>query len=868
MNHIENAIEEMIQALTLLAHENEVRELRILDTAKGTVRGYFNDWEALAEAAERYNGQANIYVTLNPVKPALLARAENRVVERAKQTTSDVDIDRRCWFPIDFDPVRPAGISSTDEEHEAAIALAKEVRDQLREKGWPEPILADSGNGAHLLYYINLPNDEASTELIQKALQALDLKYSTDQVQIDTSTYNAARIWKLYGTVACKGDDTKERPHRQAQILECPDEIHIVQVELLQELADEMPEIEVPKKKNRRAERKGGTFDLEAWLSEQGLEVALKARWQNKATKYVLETCPWNEDHTNRSAYLIQFDDGGIAAGCHHNSCASQNWETLRDLLEPDWRQSKGRSPGDKGGDESQTDILIRLGNEAKFFRNEIEDAFAAVEVDGHIELMKVRGKQFKLWLTKKFFEETGKAPGMDAMNQALSVMEMKAMFGGNEHKLQLRVAEKDDTFYYDLADKEWRAVRISAHGVSIEKNPPILFVRNKNMKAQVEPDFSGDLLLILKHVRLKNPDDQVLYLVYIVSCFVPGIPHPVLVLSGEKGASKSTTLRMTRSIVDPAVRDLLTMPNSKQDLALTLANNYMPCFDNLDTLSVEKSDLICISSTGGGFSKRTLYSDDDETILEIQRCVGMNGINVVATRADLLDRSIVIELERIDDSERKEERELWEAFDADKPQIVGGAMRALSQAKAIYPNLKLNKLGRMADFTRWGYAIAEVLGLGGKRFLDAYFNNQNRSNEEAISAHPVAAAIVALMKGRKRYSASVASLLRELERVAETEKINTRVESFPKAAHMLSRRLKEVKSNLNQLGIIFDIRHAGDFKLVTIEKVNPSSTALENETDEIEEPVPARRLQRPALSGPTTNEGMVGCELEEEFEE
>ena len=197
--------------------------------------------------------------------------------------------------------------------------------------------------------------------------------------------------------------------------------------------------------------------------------------------------------------------------------------------------------------------------------------------------------------------------------------------------------------------------------------------------------------------------------------CISANIPHAVLVFSGEKGASKSTSMRVTRQVVDPSVQELLTMPNSMQDLALALANNYMPSFDNLDGLSADKSDLLCIASTGGGFSKRTLFTDDDETLLDLRRCVGLTGINVVVTRADLIDRSIIIELDRILEEERKEEREVWEAFEKDRARIVGGALQTLSDAMAIFPDIKLDKLPRMADFTRWGYAIAEVLGYGGE---------------------------------------------------------------------------------------------------------------------------------------------------------
>ncbi|SDQ06788.1 hypothetical protein [Virgibacillus salinus] len=817
MNHTD-VESKIVNTLQILKQKGDITELRILNTPKGTVSGYFDNAKMLAKSANEFDGNSpGIYITLNPVKPELLARAKNQVKGRAKQTTSDADIELRKWFVIDFDPIRPAGISSTDLEHEAALSLAKKVIKFLSEQGFPDPILADSGNGSHLLYSTNLPNNNESRDLVKKALEALDFLFSNESVDVDTTTYNSARIWKLYGTKSCKGDSTEERPHRNSHIIHCPEEMIEVTTEQLQQLANTLPKVP-------RNEVNEGIFELEAWLEKYGIKVSFKSPWQN-GTKYVLDNCPWKEEHTNKSAYIIQFSNGAIGAGCHHNSCSQENWKTLRAKYEPDYYKGENekRKP-------TQADTLIRIGDEVNFFQNELEEAYATIAINSHNELWKVRSKTFKMWLTKRYFEETGQAPTSDGMNQALGVMEMKAMFEGEKRRLQLRVAEDNGKYYYDLADKNWKTVEITPSGCRIIEDPPTLFTRNKNMKEQVEPNFGGDIRLLLNHVRLKSEDDQILYLVYIVSCLIPNIPHAVIVYSGEKGASKSTSMRMTRQIVDPAVRDLLTMPNSIQDLAISLANNYMPCFDNLESLSAAKSDLLCIASTGGGFSKRTLYTDDDETLLELRRCPALNGINVVITRSDLMDRSILLELERIPEEERKEEKEIWIAFEENKAAIIGGVLQTLSKAMAIYPTVTLNKLSRMADFSRWGYAIAEAMGYGGERFLEAYRNNQNKSNEEAISSHPVAATIVAMMREANSWTGTVAQLLTRLDYEAGRERIDTNVKSWPKAAHILSRRLKEVKSNLQEVGITFEIRHGGDAKKVTIKKVGSNDVRIDQQ--------------------------------------
>src|SRR5438552_866101 len=198
--------ESILAALNVLLEPGSVGELRVLNTSEKTVSGYFTDFAKLAAEAARWSGQAPaVYVTLNPIKPELLARASNRAIPYAKITTADNDILKRRWLLIDFDPVRPTGISSTDAEHDAALKRAREVRAWLIEQGVPgnAMILADSGNGAHLLVRINLPNDGDSRTLAERCLKALDLLFTDQVVAVDLTTFNAARICKLYGTLAC-----------------------------------------------------------------------------------------------------------------------------------------------------------------------------------------------------------------------------------------------------------------------------------------------------------------------------------------------------------------------------------------------------------------------------------------------------------------------------------------------------------------------------------------------------------------------------------------------------------------------------------------------------------------------------------------
>jgi hypothetical protein len=215
---------EIRKALEALFERDDVAELRALDVRDGrrgvTLSGYFNDFGLLAMEASRLSdaGATGVYVTLNPVNPALLARSVNRVrIAKSGEATGDRDIVRRRWLLIDLDPERPSGISSSDGEKRAAFALARDVYKCLRSEGWPDPIAADSGNGYHLLYRVDLA--PADGELVKHVLEALDFRFGGSGVKIDTSVFNPARIVKLYGTVSRKGDSTPERPHRISRII-------------------------------------------------------------------------------------------------------------------------------------------------------------------------------------------------------------------------------------------------------------------------------------------------------------------------------------------------------------------------------------------------------------------------------------------------------------------------------------------------------------------------------------------------------------------------------------------------------------------------------------------------------------------------
>jgi len=325
-------------ACCILFEQGQTVEMRLIGK-RGTASGYYDDFDKLSADAVSFDNRSEysgIYVTLNPVNPDLLARRANRIETRLgkdEKSAGDKDILYRRWLAIDIDPVRPSGVSSSDAEHSSAIEKAGRIAAYLTGLGWPDPVMADSGNGAHLLYRIHLPNDDVSRDLVRGVLESLDLLFSDEASTIDTSVFNAARIWKLYGTTSRKGDNISARPHRKARILS-DGGTEIVSAEFLTALAG-MVQIEAePSPPSREpGNRNKSPLDLGRWLDSHSIGYRRKPYVHGEL--FVLDACPFSSDHTD-GAYAIQFGNGGIFAGCHHDSCGGgrQRWPDLRAMME------------------------------------------------------------------------------------------------------------------------------------------------------------------------------------------------------------------------------------------------------------------------------------------------------------------------------------------------------------------------------------------------------------------------------------------------------------------------------------------------------------------------------------------------------
>lgn len=304
-------------------------EIRVL-SGKKTFSGYFTDIDTLIKALEPYQG-CGIYATLNPVKEACYGRTQrDMIIPSPKSTTTDNDIEKREYILIDLDPERPSDTNASDEEKEYCKAKMQTIGRYLRDMGFNMPIIADSANGNHMIYKVDLPNNEESTTLVRDFLRTLDALFSDEKVKVDISVYNASRIAKVIGTSSNKGTGTKDRPQRDSFFTYIPPEIRVTPVAYIKKVADQYPKPEAPSKANGYGAEK---FDIDAFIAKYDIKVVKKCRF-NGGVKYILENCPFDQNH--KDAAILVLDNGAIAFKCFHNSCSQYGWKEFRLHFEPD----------------------------------------------------------------------------------------------------------------------------------------------------------------------------------------------------------------------------------------------------------------------------------------------------------------------------------------------------------------------------------------------------------------------------------------------------------------------------------------------------------------------------------------------------
>ena len=452
-----------------------------------------------------------------------------------------------------------------------------------------------------------------------------------------------------------------------------------------------------------------------------------------------------------------------------------------------------------KGPTQAQRLIQLALAS-AELFHSPDQTAYVTLEITGHRETMRLRSRTFRGWLVREFFLAEDKPPGSQALTDAIQLLDARAVIDGVETEVYLRVAPYADDLFVDLGSDSWKAIRVTADGWEIDHHPPVKFRRAPGMLPLPVPAVRGDIEMLREFVNVETDGDFRLLVAFMLAALRPTGPFPVLVLLGEQGSAKSTTVRVIRSLIDPSSAPIRTRPSEERNLMVSANSGWLMAFDNISTLPDWLSDALCRLSTGGGFSVRQLYTDADEMLFDAMRPSILNGISDPMCHDDLRDRALVLSLPRINDTSRRDEQAFWDKFQKARRQLFGALLDLAAGAIAEYPTTFLRASPRMADFAKWSVALETAAQWPTGSFLDAYASNRAEQVRAFVEADYISSHLLQFMEDRAEWTGTPTDLYGRLADLAsDTTK---RQKAWPKSANVLGKRLREAAPSLRRSGV------------------------------------------------------------------
>lgn len=463
---------------------------------------------------------------------------------------------------------------------------------------------------------------------------------------------------------------------------------------------------------------------------------------------------------------------------------------------------------------EKQTQILMRLIEDATLFHDPEKRAFASVLVEGHREVHAVRSQAFSLWLRYRFYAEVGRPPSAQAYADAIQVIEGEALFKGPEETVHVRVAGEGDSIFIDLGEDAWRVIEITTKGWRLRTDASIRFKRPNGLRPIPGPKRGGRIDELKRFVNCKDAD-FILIVAWLAAALRPKGPYPVLSITGEQGSAKSTLARALRKLIDPHSSLLRAEPKDPRDLVISAVNGWVFALDNLSSLAPWLSDALCRLTNGGGFATRKLYTEDEETYMDAQRPAILTGITDFVARPDLADRCIFIHLPAITDEQRRTETDFWDDFAAATPSIVGALFELISGGLRILPSVNVT-LPRMADFARFGEAVSQAMGNEPGHFIAAIMRNRADADAVSVEESPIASAIKTFAEQRGSWEGPANELLRELNSIVDDR--TTHQKGWPQDPRALSAAVTRWATKLRRLGIMAE-KGKSHARYLTIEK-------------------------------------------------
>ena len=463
------------------------------------------------------------------------------------------------------------------------------------------------------------------------------------------------------------------------------------------------------------------------------------------------------------------------------------------------------------------------------FFHDGFDEAWLTVPVGDHRETWKVNSKALWMWVARSL-HDLGIPLTRLLIKRIIEEFEMSSLVDGPILHTSVRVGESEGIVYLDLGNPDWRAVQIRPDGWTVVDEPAVKFRRCLGAAGLPLPIKGGDPREILQFLNVR-PQNEILFLAWLSFCFRPQGPFPILAISGAQGSGKSTSTKVLRSLIDPSIAALTGAPRDERSLVMAASNSRLLCFDNLSEIKAQMSDAFCMVATGGAHRERKYYSNDgSEVMFVFQNPCVVNGISDLPERADLLDRSIVVHLDAIEEKDRRTEDSFNKDFEAAQPRMLGALLDVVVGGLAKMDSVKLPNKPRMADFCRWGCATEAALGYKAGSFLEAYRLNLADANAAALEASSVAWAVHQFIGDRVdgTFTGSANELLRDLNAFVGlhaggegAQALALKHPKWPKSASALSAEISRIEPNLQKIGVAVTRSRTKAKRLVQLQSIS-----------------------------------------------
>lgn len=485
----------------------------------------------------------------------------------------------------------------------------------------------------------------------------------------------------------------------------------------------------------------------------------------------------------------------------------------------------KDDSAQDKDDKQKLADVVIDIVcKHANLFHDKKQTAFAVVQTDRRAAVLRLNSQGMKFWVARTVRDTLGHSVGQTSINEALVTLGGIAIYDRQEREVFLRTAQINSTIYVDIGDATGECIEVTGDGWRIVPAAPVMFFRPDAMRPIPRPATGGSLDDFRAFFNMSSDDALHLLIAWAVAAMRPGMPFVILILTGEQGSAKSTAAMFLRALIDGNAAPLRSPPKDIDDLTVGASHSLVAAYDNLSGVAPWLADGICRLATGGGLGTRTLYTNGEETVFDAIRPVLINGIDELATRPDLAERSICLTLRAIPAKKRRPISRLRREFATAAPRMLGVLLDGVSAALRNLPSIHLDEHPRMADFAEWIAAAEAGLRVPPGSLLAAYARNRQTVVDTTLSSSPLIQALRKLITKpvcAGRWEGEPSQLLRELGDNTDEETRHQK-QTWPQSPQSLRSKLRRSQAFLRTIGIEIELDgKVGDWNVYTIRTVN-----------------------------------------------